>query len=153
MDQENRTDGDVVDLFGNPVEALRDPRGRPKFRKSAENQRLVISLRGAGFSHDEVAAFMGCDPKTLRKHFSRELDHGAKFLEGMAVQVLVEKMMAGNTSAAIKVREMARLQAPSPKRPAPTSKLGKKESALKDAHAVPDVWGNLLKDAETDGIH
>ena len=137
-------DGAVeLDLLGDPVRAIRDPRGRPSFAKSKENQLLVITLRGSGWSETDVAAYMRCDPKTLRKHFSRELSSGALFLEGMAMQVLVKRMLEGHVPAAKAVREVAQLRAakaPAHRVPA----MGKKESLRREAHLPPTGWGNLL---------
>ena len=136
-----------LDLFGNPVAPIRDPRGRPSYAKSKENQMLVISLAGRGWRHAQIAAFMGCDEKTLRKHFSRELDHGALFLEGMAMQVFVKKMLDGNMAATRAVMEIAGAQnAPkgkSPVSPRPVP-VGKKEAATAEAKTPPQGWGDLL---------
>lgn len=139
----------AVDLFGNPLQPFRDPRGRPAYAKSKENQMLVVQLRALSWTHDQIAAFMGCDAKTLRKHFSRELDHGALFLEGMAMQVLVRRMMDGNVSAAKEVLAMVRpANAPmgdkdgKPKKP-PVK--GKKEDLNDQAARPPQAWGDLLQ--------
>lgn len=149
MAGENGGLGVEVDLLGDPLMPLKDPRGRPAFAKSKENQLLVISLRGAGWSQEEIAAFMRCDPKTLRRHFSRELDHGATFLDGLAVQVLVRKMMEGNVGAAKAVRELTAARAPKAKgdgkpKPAPAP-LGKKDRQKLEAHDMPAGWGDLLQ--------
>lgn len=136
-----------LDLLGDPLQPIRDPRGRPAFAKNKENQLLVISLRGAGYTIEEIASFMRCDAKTVRKHFSRELDHGALFLDGLAVQVLVKKMLEGNVGAAKQVREIAQIRSgkTDPKKvPVKTSLLGKKDQLNASAGQVPDDWGNLL---------
>ena len=135
-----------LDLFGNPVAPIRDPRGRPAFAKSKDNQMLVITLRARGWSQAQVAAFMGCDEKTLRKHFSRELEHGALFMEGIAMQALVRKMNEGHVGAtkevlAITKAAVAPTAAPKPKAPVP---LGKKDQLANDAKVPPSSWGDLL---------
>lgn len=135
-----------VDLLGDPLMPLRDPRGRPSFAKNKENQLLVMTLRGAGWKQAEIAEHMRCDEKTLRKHFSRELDHGALLLEGLALQVLVRKMLEGNVGAAMKVRDIAGLRAPKAEstraeKPAPK---GKKELLVEAAHRPTQDWGDLL---------
>lgn len=138
-----------LDLLGDPYRPLRDPRGRPSFAKSKENQLLVINLRAANWSEDQIATFMQCDPKTLRKHFSRELAHGALFLEGIALQVLTKRALEGNVGAAKEVLAIARA-ANAPKsaaRPAKATPLGKKEQQARDAGAPPQGWGDLLDDA------
>ena len=40
------------DLFGNPVEPMRDLRGRPSFAKNKENQQLVVGFLGDFFAPD-----------------------------------------------------------------------------------------------------
>ena len=57
------------DLFGVPVGQLRERWGRPSFAKSDENQRTVMTLRGAGWSQKRIARYMGCDEKTLANIF------------------------------------------------------------------------------------
>ncbi len=141
-------DGVDLDMFGNPVQPYRDPRGRRKWSKSIENQRIVSDMRGAGKTQDEICEVLGCDPKTLRKYYSRELDHGALFLEFEALQVLKKRMMEGNVAAAKAILEIARASN-APKTRAPSqadkqSKLGKKETLRRDAEAPPTSWGDLL---------
>lgn len=138
-----------LDLLGDPFRPLRDPRGRPSYAKSKENQLLVINLRAAGWSEDQVATFMQCDPKTLRKHFSRELAHGALFLEGIALQGLTKRALEGNVGALKEVLAIARA-ANAPKAPGQNPKasvLGKKEQQDRDAGLPPKGWGDLLDDA------
>ena len=68
------------------------------------------SLAARNWSQDKILAFMGAtddsfpkDQKTLRKYFSRELQYGQLFIEGMAAQALVAKMMTGSLGAINKV--------------------------------------------------
>lgn len=135
-----------LDLLGDPYRPLRDPRGRPSFAKNKENQLLVINLRAAGWSEEQVAIFMQCDPKTLRKHFSRELAHGALFLEGIALQGLTKRALEGNVGALKEVLTIARAaNAPAaPRQPAKAPALGKKEQMAASAKAPPQGWGDLL---------
>ena len=136
----------LLDLLGDPVRPLRDPRGRPAYAKNKENQLLVIQYRGMGCTEAEIATLMGCDPKTLRKHFSRELDHGALFLDSLMVQVLVKKALEGNVGAAKAVREMtqARAQKGAGKPVPKVSALGKKAITEQQAKVPPQAWGDLL---------
>ena len=135
------------DLFGNPVQALKDPRGRKSFGKSKENQLVVMTMKAAGWTQEKIATFLGCDVKTLRKHFSLELDAGAIQIEGMALQVLVRKMMGGNLSAARDLITMSQAQSPRVKPVAIEPKdepLGKKEQAKLDAKSSPSGWAEVL---------
>lgn len=138
---------DDLDLFGNPALPLRDPRGRPAYKKSKENQMLVMTLAARGWSAEQIGPFMGADPKTIRKHFSRELEHGALFLEGMAMQVLVNKALGGHAPSVTKVLDMmeARVAPKSakPKEPKPAP-IGKKDALAAAAKTPPQGWGDLL---------
>lgn len=143
------TDDVEVDLFGNPVQPMRDFRGRPQYKKSAENQQLVTDLRAGGMTHTEIATCMGCDEKTLRKHFSRELQVGATLAKGQAIQVLMQKMRDGNLTATRAVLDMTEARPAPVEKPKPEPQLGKKEQAQRDAADVPDGWGDLLPDGPT----
>jgi hypothetical protein len=135
------------DLFGNPALPLRDPRGRPAFKKSKENQLLVMTLAARGWSAEQIGPFMGAHPQTIRKYFSRELEHGALFLEGMAMQVLVNKALGGHAASVTKVLDMmeARVAPKSakakPEKPVP---VGKKEALAAAAQKPTQGWGDLL---------
>jgi hypothetical protein len=135
-----------LDLFGQPMTAIRDPRGRPCFAKSKENQMLVMTLRARNWTHGQIASFMGCDEKTLRKHFSRELEHGALFMEGIAMQALVRKMQEGHVGATKEVLSITRpsvapMTTAKPRVPQP---VGKKALAGEEARQPPPSWGDLL---------
>ena len=86
------------------------------------------------------------DEKTLRKYFSRELEYGALFIEGMATQALVAKMMDGNVGAIKKLLEDTGAQPPTRQnsKPVKTEPLGKKASLEKGASELPSGWGDLL---------
>lgn len=135
-----------LDLFGAPVGQIRERWGRPSFAKTKENQELVATLRTAGWSQSRIAKHMGCDEKTLRKHFSRELSAGADLIEAMAMQVLVQRMRQGHVPATrelLAMVERGRAAPPVPKTE-PEEKLGKKEQADRDAQQPSDGWGDLL---------
>jgi hypothetical protein len=56
---------------------------RPKFVAAEEQRRTVKSLSAYGLSHEGIAQMVSLrSPKTLRKHFRKELDLGA--IEGTA---------------------------------------------------------------------
>ena len=142
-----------LDMFGHPVEPIKDRRGRPTYAKSKENQELVTVLRCANWSHERIARYIGCDEKTLRKHFSRELEAGADIVEAEALMVTYRRMRQGNSVATGRILELAdKTQIASPQRKAPPKqekapKLGKKEQLEVDAlhgHQNND-WGNLLQ--------
>jgi hypothetical protein len=50
--------------------------GRPSHRPDEDMRRQVEALAGYGVREDEIAEFIGIDPKTLRKHYRSELRRG-----------------------------------------------------------------------------
>jgi hypothetical protein len=141
------------DLFGRPIMPIKDRRGRPSFAKNNENQELVCLLRAAGWTQARIAGYLGCDEKTLRKNFSRELQDGADQIEGMALEVTLKKMKSGNSVAISRIFDIIEKQGapavPIPRSPdkTPDEKLGKKEAADRDAHTAHEgtPWASLLQ--------
>lgn len=138
-------------LFTREFEMLRDARGRKSFQPTPENRLLVSTLSARGLSHKAIVKFMGAtddtfckDEKTLRKHFSRELEDGALIIECMAAQALVAKMMQGNMAAITRLLEETASKPPPPKTKPTEKPLGKKEQLERDAAKAPGGWGNLL---------
>lgn len=106
-----------------------------------------MGLRATGQSQEQIAEYLRMDVKTLRKYFSRELDHGASLLEGLAMQVLVKRMLDGSVSAAKQVLTVAGLRtAPrAPKPEGPKKEVLGKKAAMSEAAKKPDAgWGDLL---------
>jgi hypothetical protein len=140
-----------LDLFGAPVGQIRERWGRPSFKKTKENQELVALLRADGWTHERIAMYLGCDAKTLGKHFSRELQYGSDLIRGMALQVTLQRMRQGNSVATGRLLELT-LEAggaavpivPAAPRPAP---LGKKDAANAEAQVAHEntTWGGLLQ--------
>jgi hypothetical protein len=130
--------GEGVDLFGAPIAQIRERWGRPSYAKTKENQELVALLAAKNWSQERIARYLGCDPKTLRKHFSRELEQGADLIEAMALQVTLQQMRQGKNPAVTRILEMVdetrTLSAP-PSKPkaAKDEPVGKKEQAQRDA--------------------
>ena len=138
-----------VDLLGLPLMPLKDPRGRPAFARTQGNQMVVMTLRAKGQSVSEIATFLRCDEKTVRKHFSRELDAGAALLEGIAMQVLVRKMLEGSVGAARQVLEICATRAQGAKARQPKApELGKRELAQIEAAKAPPSVADLLNRTE-----
>ncbi|RAI44716.1 helix-turn-helix domain-containing protein [Rhodoplanes roseus] len=140
-----------VDLFGAPVTAIRERWGRPSFAKTKENQELVCLLRASGWTQQRICRYLGCDEKTLRKYFSRELEEGADRIEGMALEVLLKKMRLGDRLSATKLLELIDDKgnpAPPVPRAAPKeAPLGKKaqlEAEARTGHSATG-WGDLLE--------
>lgn len=53
---------------------VRNPDGAPNHAPTPETLAQVIALARFGIRQDEIAAYIGIDPKTLRKHYRQELD-------------------------------------------------------------------------------
>lgn len=49
---------------------------RPAHAPDPSQRRQVEALAGYGIPEPDIAGLIGCDPKTLRKHYRSELDHG-----------------------------------------------------------------------------
>jgi hypothetical protein len=49
---------------------------RPAHEPDAYQRRQVETLAGYGVPETEIASLIGIDPKTLRRHYRSELDHG-----------------------------------------------------------------------------
>lgn len=138
------------DLFGNPVVAIRDRRGRPSFQKNKENQDFVSVRAAADWSQERIAQDMGIDVKTLRKNFSLELEMGATFVEGVMLDVLMRRVRAGHVPSIRQLQDRIATTAPrknkgavKPPEAARPEKPGKKELALEAAQRVPDDWGDI----------
>lgn len=142
-----------LDLFGQPIQPIKDRRGRPSYAKSTENQVLVTVLRAANWSHERIARILGCDEKTLRKYYSRELDAGADLVEAETLMVNYQKMRQGNSAAIGRLLDIVgetALALPHGARKVPAAKepkLGKKEQLVEDAHSGHRAtgWGELLQ--------
>ncbi len=155
MDHENSEAGQGVDLFGEPLLPIRDRRGRRSYAVSKENQRFVASRAADGWTHEMIAEDMGVDPKTLRKHFSRELSSGRVFMVGEMLDILHRRAREGHVpsvKALLDRYEDAGPVAPRKRSvveddddaPADDKPLGKKEQAVLEAQKVPDNYGDIF---------
>lgn len=89
--------GEGTNLFGEPNMPVRDRRGRPSFSKTKENQRAVLLRVADGWTQDEIAEDLNCDPKTLRANFSRELKSNARAIRGELLDILMKRAREGHT--------------------------------------------------------
>tara|TARA_R110002020_G_scaffold161293_1_gene346351 strand:+ start:584 stop:1078 length:495 start_codon:yes stop_codon:yes gene_type:complete len=142
-----------VDLFGNPLEPIRDRRGRRSFRKDKQNQDFVAVRAAAGWRQSAIAEALGCDEKTLRKYFSRELSGGALMIDGLCLDVLLRKAREGHTPSVRQLQNrLDRVAAPPPGKgqdagdddgDEQTAELGKKAQRLADAAHPETGYGEL----------
>lgn len=74
---------------------------RAQFKATDELRAKVRQLSTFGVSQDDVAKIVECSPKTLRKHFRRELDRGAAEANAAIAGYLFQNAKAGNVAAQI----------------------------------------------------
>ena len=131
---------DDVDLFGNPWRAPKDRRGRKSHRWNDEVSETVGVLRGHGHTKEQIADYVGLDPKTLDKYYSRELSEGPSLAKAQVDLEMYRKARSGNVAAARYCREgfdqgkAKRIAAPV--RAAAAPKPGKKEERQRAANNV-----------------
>ena len=135
MDDQNSEHDRPRDLLGDPVDLRHDNIGAPPFEITEEKQLLVATLAAAKWTQERIARYLGCDPKTLRKHFSRELDQAADLIEGKAIEHLLANLGKGSIGAVRKVLEISKDGRALP--PAPKSAEGAKAEVEAEAEAAP----------------
>ena len=158
MTEQNSDQKLETDLLGDPIDLARDNWGRKEFQKTEENQRLVIVLSAAKWTQERIARQIGCDAKTLRKHFSRELTEAADILEAQALKQVMKKLCQGNMAAVNKTLGLVESARALPPKPASQdddgaaaedtvkdAPKGKKEALAEAAQTPGSAWGNLLK--------
>jgi hypothetical protein len=77
--------------------------GRPEFEPTDAERKQVEALSGYGLPIDQIAVLVrdGIHVETLRKHFATELLSGKAKANGQVGKTLFQKVMAGDTTAAI----------------------------------------------------
>ena len=77
--------------------------GRPAFDPTDAERKQVEALSGYGLPIDQIAVLVrdGIHVETLRKHFATELVSGKAKANGQVGKTLFQKVMAGDTTAAI----------------------------------------------------
>ena len=71
------------------------------FTPTAEQRNQVEVLAGFGLPQAQIAVLLGCDPKTLRKHFAQELEVGDAKATAKIAQTLFNKALSGDTASLI----------------------------------------------------
>jgi len=81
----------------------RENSGRMPFNPTDAERKQVEALSGYGLPIEQIAVLVrdGIDTDTLRKHFSSELISGKAKANGKVGKTLFQKVMAGDTTAAI----------------------------------------------------
>ena len=69
---------------------------RPSFKPTKEQRKLVKSLAAIGTRHDQITVIVGLrSPKTLRKHFRKELSLGSAEALATVTRVAYEMAVSG----------------------------------------------------------
>lgn len=74
--------------------------GRPTFVPTDKERRLVRTIVAAGMPEEVVAQAIGIAPKTLRKHFRKELDRGFAVANAKVVESMFKQATGGKSVAA-----------------------------------------------------
>ena len=61
-----------------------------RFQPTEDQRRTVRAMAGFGVPHDGIAILLEIDPKTLRRHFRRELDRGSVEATAKVAQTLFQ---------------------------------------------------------------
>jgi hypothetical protein len=97
-----KTEKSVLKKAG-PNGGARPGAGRPAFEPTDAERKQVEALSGYGLPIEQIAVLVrdGIDTDTLRKHFATELVSGKAKANGQVGKNLFQKVMAGDTTAAI----------------------------------------------------
>jgi hypothetical protein len=97
-----KTEKSVLKKAG-PNGGAREGAGRKPFEPTDAERKQVEALSGYGLPIEQIAVLVreGIDTDTLRKHFSTELLSGKAKANGQVGKTLFQKVMAGDTTAAI----------------------------------------------------
>ena len=97
-----RTENSVAKKPG-PNGGAREGAGRPAFEPTDAERKQVEAMSGYGLPIEQIAILIrdGIDADTLRKHFSTELQSGKAKANAQVGKTLFQKVMAGDTTAAI----------------------------------------------------
>lgn len=90
------------DLFGDPVVAAKEDRGRPEHQWSLANSNKVLIAFAKGLSVKEAATAIGVSVPTLRKHYFSEVakrDAARLRMEMTQLSRLNDHAAAGNVAA------------------------------------------------------
>ena len=97
-----KTEKSVLKKAG-PNGGARPGAGRPAFEPTDAERKQVEALSGYGLPIEQIAVLIreGIDTDTLRKHFAIELQSGKAKANAQVGKTLFQKVMAGDTTAAI----------------------------------------------------
>ena len=74
---------------------------RPQFQPTPEHRKLVVNLAACGVPQDKIAQRIGLrSPKTLRRHFRKELERGGFDANVNVISTLYNMAVSGTNTAA-----------------------------------------------------
>ncbi|HHA2835948.1 TPA: hypothetical protein ACOFCN_000267 [Stenotrophomonas maltophilia] len=118
--------------------------GRPAFKPTSVQRRLVRNAAAGGMTHEEIAVALQIHRHTLAKYFEAELSSGALHRRMEVLDAMARTALKGNVAAQKAfLAQVPMLAAP----PVPQEKpVGKKEKANADAVGaeVGTGWEGLL---------
>lgn len=117
--------------------------GRSPFKATDEDREKVRVLAAQRLTQTQIAATLDISVPTLKKHFSFELKHGAAKVIADVIMSRYQAAVAGNVSAQNRFLDTAM---PGQSRRKGARRLGKKETALRDAQTahIGTKWEQLL---------
>jgi len=97
-----KTEKSVLKKAG-PNGGARPGAGRKAFEPTDDERKQVEIISGYGLPLEQIAVLIrdGIDSDTLRKHFATELQSGKAKANAQVGKTLFQKVMAGDTTAAI----------------------------------------------------
>jgi hypothetical protein len=128
---------------------IKNKGGRPAYQATAKDRNAVLVLSGAGLDQEKIALVVGCDAKTLRKHYGEEIKVGAAKLEAMCVQTIAQCLQAGGSTGLRAAHMLVTMRFGWSQYAPPQSQraaLGKKEQlnlAAENGH-TDTSWGDLV---------
>lgn len=98
----SKTEKSVLKKAG-PNGGAREGAGRPAFEPTPAERKQAEAFSGYGLPIEQIAVLIrdGIDTDTLRKHFAIELQSGKAKANAQVGKTLFQKVMAGDTTAAI----------------------------------------------------
>jgi hypothetical protein len=98
----SKTEKSVLKKAG-PNGGARPGAGRKAFEPTDDERKQVEIISGYGLPLEQIAVLIrdGIDADTLRKHFATELQSGKAKANAQVGKTLFQKVMAGDTTAAI----------------------------------------------------
>lgn len=75
--------------------------GKPRHKPTDVTKRQVETLSGFGLCHENIAAIIGIDDKTLRLYYREEIDLGRAKANANVAKSLYNSATSGDTTAAI----------------------------------------------------